>query len=128
MIYINLILSLFFANGNECCEKDPVFNVYVHQHDHEMEITDHTVTLDKESFVLVFRFSQPMGVLVNASFDSKTYDMAMKGEDLEKLPGFEQTGMAEGLLNPDKEILLSDKAPCYWFYDNDEEHRFNEGA
>lgn len=126
MIYFTLILSFLFAKGTRNCEKDPVFAVYFSQNNTAADIIDNTVTLDKKSFDLLLGFSEPMGVLVNASFDSKTYDLALKGKALDKLPGFEQTGMAEGLLNTDKEIVLSEEAPGYWFYDNEEEHRFNE--
>lgn len=67
-----------------------------------------------------------MGVLVSASFNNKTYNLAKKQKALNELPVFDNTGMAEGDFNREKEIFLSDDAPSYWIYTSQDEHRFNE--
>lgn len=102
-----------------------IFSVHFEQGTKVIEADD-DVTLKKEPFDIVFEFPEPMGVLMHASFNPETYNLALENKPLKKLPGFENTGMAEGLFNPDNEILLNATAPGYWFYDNDEAHRFNE--
>lgn len=67
-----------------------------------------------------------MGILLSASYEKQTFNAAKKGKHLDKLKGFRPTGMAENNFNPDNEILISDEAPSYWFYSDDEDHRFNE--
>lgn len=87
---------------------------------------DDLVTLKKEPFDVVFEFPAPMGVLVHASYNPETYDLALDGKPMKKLPGFENTGMAESKFNEDNEILLNATAPGYWYYDSEEDHRFDE--
>lgn len=106
-------------------DNEQVFSFYVTQNGVRQAINDNAVTLNKGAFDIVIKLSKPMGILVNASFDNKTYSEAVKGTPLDKLEGFKNTGMAEGLLNADKEILVADKSPNYWFYDTDEDNRFN---
>ncbi len=117
-----LILFICFISMN-VKEKD--FHVRIEQNGKVFESINGLVTLDKKEFNIVFEFSEPMGLLINGSFYEKTYKLASKGIIKSELPGFKNTGMAEGLLNPDKEILISDDSPNYWFYDDNEKNRFN---
>lgn len=104
-------------------EKD--FHVFIEQNGKLIEPINGVVNLDKSEFNLVFEFNEPMGLLINGSFKKKTYKLATKGKTKSLLPGFQNTGMAEGLLNPDKEIFLSNDSPNYWFYEDSEKNRFN---
>jgi hypothetical protein len=104
---------------------DKFFRVYFEQDHKIIEAVGDDVFLKKEPFDVVLEFPEPMGVLVHASLNPETYDDAVKGKSLKKLPGFENTGMAESMFNTDNEIMLSNTAPNYWFYDNDDAHRFD---
>ena len=124
---ILLFSRAIFSNKNlRAVDKRIPFKIYIEQNGIRQTITNNTVLLDKKSFNLVFVLHKPSAVLVNASFDKTTYERALKKEPLSKLPGYEGTGMAEGLFNTDKELFIDDTAPSYWYYDNDKEHRFNK--
>jgi hypothetical protein len=102
------------------------FTISFEQFGEKRNIFNDVVVLKKDSFDIIFEFPNRMGVLINASFDFRTFKLASEKVHLDKLPGFSETGMAEGLLNSDKEIFISASAPNYWFYDNDEFNRFNK--
>lgn len=124
VIRIVALLIIFF-----CCssmnEKEKDFHVVIEQNGKLIESKNGVVSIDKSEFNILFEFNNPMGLLINGSFKKKTYKLASKGKHKSKLPGFQATGMAEGLSNPDKVIFISDDAPNYWFYDDDEKNRFN---
>ncbi|MCU0428988.1 MAG: hypothetical protein MUF42_03370 [Cytophagaceae bacterium] len=106
-------------------QKQKDFHVLIEQGGVIITPNNGEINLKKGEFNIVFELSEPMGVLVNGSFQETTYERAVKGKPKSDLPGFENTGMAEGLLNPDKEIFISNDAPNYWFYDDKENNRFN---
>ena len=122
---IATLLVSFVATPRVNVAQHEIFSLHFEQGTKVIEADDE-VTLKKEPFDIVFEFPEPMGVLVHASFNPETYDEAIGGKLLKKLPGFENTGMAEEVFNKDNEILLNATAPGYWYYDNDEAHRFNE--
>lgn len=101
------------------------FKMYIEQNGYRIAAHKNTVKIDPGTFNIVFEFPEPMGVLVNGSRDQATYKAASRNESFEQLPGFSETGMAEGLGNKDKEIILAEYAPGFWFYDDDKTHRFN---
>lgn len=101
------------------------FSITFEQDGKAVEIINNEVKLNKKEFTIVFELSEPMGLLVNGSFDKQTYELALQNKPKTNLPGFEETGMAEGLLNADNDMMLSKSAPCYWFYDDEQQNRFN---
>jgi len=116
-----LFLSVSFAPPAE-----KKFLVNVEQDGKLVPIVDGVCTLKKKPFTLVFWFSEPMGVLVNASFSDSSYNAAKNERPLFAIPGFEETGMAEELHNAERQLIIAQTAPGYWYYDNEKEHRFNE--
>ena len=106
-------------------ENEKNFSVTITQNGQEQVNSNNIVTINKDTFDIVFKFSEPMGILVNASFDKKTFKLASKNKHLDLLHGFQSTGMSEGLFNTDREIFISENAPNYWYYETDEENRFN---
>jgi len=101
------------------------FHVKIVQDGKEIKKICGSYRLKKKTFDLVFVFDNPMGLLINASFNKTTYKQAKKGEAKNKLQGFQETGMAEGLQNTEKTVFISESAPNYWFYDNEDKNRFN---
>jgi len=121
-----LLFSSEIFSDHDTSEKRIPFKVYIEQDGIRQTITNNEVTLNKKPFNIVFVFAKPNGVLISTSFNKSTYEKALKNEPLSKLPGYEGTGMAEGLLNADKEVIIDDSSPSYWYYDNDKENRFNK--
>jgi len=121
---IAALLIIFFSLSS-MNEKEKGFHVVIEQNGKLIEPKNGVVSIDKSEFNIIFEFNNPMGLLINGSFKKKTYKLASKGKHKSNLPGFQSTGMAEGLLNPGKEIFISDDAPNYWFYDDDKKNRFN---
>ncbi|WP_018344298.1 hypothetical protein [Cytophaga aurantiaca] len=120
-----LLFSSAIFSDQRATEKQVPLKFYIEQNGIRQTITNNEVTLDKKTFNIVFVLKKPDGVLVSSSFNKITYEKALKKEALSKLPCYQNTGMAEGLFNKDNEVMISDEAPSYWFYDTDKEHRFN---
>ena len=125
MIAFLILILAFTSMTVPTGQTDRDFHVTLEQNGKSIVPVNNVVTLDKSEFSLVFEFNAPMGLLINASFDNTTYQQAMEGKPKSSLLGFENTGMAEGLFNDSEEIFLSDEAPSYWFYEDEETHRFN---
>lgn len=120
-----VLLALLAGTGNACAQEATPFRVSVEQEGIALEAVDGRVSLKPAPFDLVLHLPRSMGIKVHASLDGTTHALAMAGVALEALPGFAETGMAEGLFNTELELLLSPDAPNYLFYDSEEEHRFN---
>lgn len=83
-------------------------------------------TLQRGPFDLLFESDSAFAVLVNASFQSGTFMGALSGIPTKDLPGFLETGMAEKLFNEDRDVIIADSAPSYWYFDSKQDHRFNK--
>ena len=82
--------------------------------------------LQRGPFDLVFEADSAFAILVNASFKPETFMGALSGIPTMDLPGFAETGMAETLFNADRDVIVADSAPSYWYYDAKKDHRFNK--
>lgn len=102
------------------------FSVTIEQFGKSIPVKNHEATIEKAPFTIVFYLRQPDAILVNTSFNPSSFYAAKNGVQIEKIRGFRETGMAEYLFNSKRDIMISDEAPHYWFYDNEKEHRFNE--
>lgn len=118
------VIGFFLISSAIFKEQD--FHVKIEQDGKIIKPINNEVTLKKKEFALVFEFPEFMGVLISASFNDKTFKPASKNKPKIKLPGFANTGMAEGMLNSEKDIMIADDAPSFWFYEDDANHRFNE--
>ena len=125
IIALLILIVAFTSMCKPTSQKEQEFHVILEQNGKSIVPVNNVVTLDKSEFSLVFEFDAPKGLLINASFDKTTYQQAKQGESISTLQGFENTGMAEGLFNDSEEIFISDNAPSYWFYEDEERHRFN---
>lgn len=117
-------ITLWAKTANNYSTLTP-FNISIVQGGVKVPIINNEVLLSKSPFDIVIDMPKPDGVLLNASTNKKTATLALKNITQAKLPGFQETGMAEALLNSDKEIILAETAPSFWYYDNNHEHRFN---
>jgi hypothetical protein len=115
-----------FAQQLTFSQTGPYFGIGIEQYGRVIPIENHAVTLEKESFTIVLTFPGQEGILVNASITPESFDRAQARQPLDEIPGFSDLGMAEEAFNPRALIMLSSKAPHFWYYANDSEHRFNE--
>ncbi len=123
---ICLLIILFNSFLSLSDEKDYNFHVGIEQDGKLIEIKDGVVCLDKTEFSIIFEFNNPMGVLIHSSFKNKNYELASKTANKSELSGFEfYYGMAEYNFNPKKVLNIADDRLSYWYYEDDEENRFN---
>lgn len=119
-----LSLAFFFLSGKPVATD--FFSIRFLQDGKEIPLKGNTIELKKKPFTIEFTFPAPLGVFVNASFDEQSYKLAKKKKNYSQIPGFISTGMAESELNKNKEILVCDKAPSYWYYESENVSRFDE--
>lgn len=105
--------------------KSRSLEVYVTQGGRVITTRNHEVKLRKKTFELNFPFKKSTSFLVNCSFNDSTYRSAAAGEPIESLIGFVQSGLAEGRFNTERDVMVADKAPSYWFHDSENETRFD---
>ena len=102
------------------------FDMWIEQDGKKIKMEDNSCTIDKKPFKIVFSLKDSTGVLVNTSFDEKSYKQAKSGMDINKVKGYTETGMAEGKFNEGKDVFIDDLAPSYWYYDGKDDNRFDE--
>ena len=120
------ILIILLTSHSNKPKENPHFNIEFYQDGHKVDIIDNTLNLSKKEFDIQFELNQPMGILVATSYNNDAFERAKEGLSLDEIPILESTGMAEEENNKNKEILLSNESPSYWYYDNDKENRFNK--
>ena len=120
------LIGSSFISPKENNQSEKKFHVSISQNGKTISDKNGVVKLKDTTFNIVLNFSEPMGILVNASYDKKTFKSAKKNKPLNELVVFTQTGMAERLSNSEREIFIHDQAPSYWYYESDSESRFNE--
>ncbi|MDQ7825330.1 MAG: hypothetical protein RDV48_21190 [Candidatus Eremiobacteraeota bacterium] len=103
------------------------FSIRLEQRGAPVPIVSHEALLEREPFTIVMIFQRPMvpEVLVNASYTGESFEIAKTGYPLDKIPGFQETGMADYWLNPLEELMVSKTAPNVWYYESPCEHRYN---
>ena len=127
-IYLALLINIAFFNcSNKNLIKDDAadrIDVSVEQGDQIISIVDDTVEIRRINFSLIFKFKQPDSVFVNASFHPETFNNAKEGLPLDELAGFKDTSITEELYNKNSALYISYKSPNYWYYVDDNDHRF----
>jgi hypothetical protein len=102
------------------------FAVSIEQDGKSVAVKDHEVTLRKAPFdIMVDLPGKGSFVFVNASFDDAMYDKAKSSKSLarEFRPGL---FMAEGERNAEKDVMPGPDAIHSWYYESDQDNRFNE--
>jgi hypothetical protein len=129
-----IILTVAFLSSARCVsgqdrsrlDSEKYFEVGIQQDEKPASIDNHQVILRKTSFTIVLYLKQPDGILINASLTPESFESARSGKPLKEIMGFEDLGMAEDIFNPKAMLIISSRAPHYWYYENDANHRFNE--
>lgn len=86
---------------------------------------NHVYHLKSEAFSFEVASQNIDGFLIGATMDDDLYRSALGDADLE-VAWFDNTGVADDMFNPDKEIIVSNDVASYWFYTNSKEHRFDK--
>lgn len=124
-IFKSLLIIISIIGSFSTYAQDADFHVYFRQNGKDIVPKKNTVTLIPAEFDIIIEFKNPNGVHISCSFEKTTYKMAAKGNHLNELPGFTAIGMADYKFNPEQQIMIKDSSANYWFYDNEDEHRFN---
>ncbi|GAK54405.1 hypothetical protein U14_05690 [Candidatus Moduliflexus flocculans] len=102
------------------------FAIGFEQNGQFLPVKEHQIILEKKSFTVVVFFRQPDDILVNASLTPESFNLAQSGAALADIPGFANLGMAEESFNPRTLLMLSKDSPHYWYYADENDHRFND--
>lgn len=129
--FVATLLALYvtgaaFAQQQILSQTGPYFGIGIEQNGRAVALEDHAVTLEKNSFTIVLTFPGQEGILINASATPETFDAARTEKPFAELSGFRDLGMAEEAFNPRALLMLSPRAPHFWYYAHEGEHRFNE--
>lgn len=126
-VFIILLTVLFSACGGQNIKETEQreIEVFIEQGGNRIEIKNNTAELRRIPFSLIFTFSRPDSIFVNASFNSETYNNAIIGIPLNELIGFKNPGIDEEPFNRQNLLYISAATPNLWYYTDDTDHRFN---
>jgi len=102
------------------------FRLSVEQDGFVRDISDHVVYLEKKPFTLILQFAGNSNIFLNASCTPESFKATALNTPVESIEGFRESEIAEELFNRDETLILSRRAPLYWHYANENEHRFSE--
>lgn len=126
IIFATTILLVGICQLSFVTKEDPSFELHFMQDGKEVPVNHGVVKLQKKPFAIEIEMSKKLGLMVSASFKSKMYKKAMKDEHIHELEIFNGKGLVEEKFNRDKNILISDEHPNYWFYSTDKANRFDK--
>ncbi|WGD34532.1 hypothetical protein [Olleya sp. YS] len=127
----SFIYILFIGLLTSACQQNKPTNpnlvaLSIEQNGTNIQPKNGTVFLDKAPFNLVFKFSTPNYILVNASHSKDLMFKALNNEDLVSQPQFTLGNIiAETYFNADKSIYTSDVSSSAWLQESMDKHMFN---
>ncbi len=107
---------------------EKIFDVLIEQNGTIAPISGHRIELERGPLTFILLFKEPLGVLVNFSFEETLFNGFRDGKSLSDIledPDLFM-GMGEDLFNPEEEIWIDPVAPHYFFYESGENHRFSK--
>jgi|GEM_PF-1140531 len=102
------------------------FRISFEQENKIIRSIDNEVKLQRKSFSILFEFTGPEGVLINASFNPDNYNSAKEKNKLNSLIKTSGKGFQEELYNKEKSLNISEKKLNFWNFTSSTNHRFNE--
>lgn len=103
---------------------DKEYTVFIKQDNQIQMLKRGAFMLNRSAFSFEFRFSEPMGVYVNASYDPASYEAAKSGKELSKIPGFSGAAITFDQQNEDQELLVDPNNYSYYFFQDEDHHSF----
>jgi hypothetical protein len=122
---LGLSLLLVFITQISSWAQEGTIQVEVKQNGKIVTMDNGVINLKSGEFAFEVESFSVESFLVGATFDKDLYRSAIGEADLE-VPWFENTAFADEMYNPNKELIVSDEAPSYWFYTNANDHRFDK--
>ncbi|MEJ5055670.1 hypothetical protein [Sphingobacterium sp. MYb382] len=102
-------------------------DVVIKQDGKEIQPVNNVYELAKTPFSFVISGVDIEGFLVGATTNEEVYEEAVAPFNPD-VQWFQNTGMAEELFNPYKELYLMDQAPSFWYFVDAKDHRFDKNA
>lgn len=121
-IYLSTLLLMLSVLG---LSQNKVLKVKILQNGEEVLPSNNVYNLKREEFTINFTSNNIEGFLVGATLDLNIYKFALENINAE-ISWFSNTGVADGLYNPDKSMFILDDAPSYWYYSSKRDHRFDK--
>lgn len=98
--------------------------VVVKQNGKAVKSVDDVYVLKKSTFQFEIQADQIEGFLLGVTTDENHFGEAVDFLEPDE-PWFQNTGMAEVLYNQNQELYLMETAPSYWYYTDENDHRFD---
>jgi len=107
--------------------KGSYFKVFFEQNGRTLEPVNNEVKLFPSEFDIIIKAPVLTSIAINASYNQNTYTQAKKNIHIDYLIGFPIAGgLAEPPYNQLKNITVTDKAFNYWYYSDENDHRYTE--
>ena len=109
-------------------EEGKHFAVYVEQGGETLTIRNNRVGMEKSDFTLVLVMKDKLGVLANFSLEDRLFRGFKRGKSLEDILDEPDLfmGLAEENFNQRQRVFIDEYTPHYLFFDDPDNHRFNE--
>lgn len=117
-------LLLLFLSLGSLCTMAQTLKVVVKQNGKIVKPVSDVYMLKKQAFQFEIKADHIEGFLVGVTTDENHFGEAVDFFEPDE-PWFQNTGMAEGLFNANKELYLMETAPSYWYYTAKNDHRFD---
>lgn len=101
------------------------FSAYILQYGKKVDIKNHALSINRDTFEIVVDAPDRGGVFVHVSFHDSTFVAVRDNRPFNSIPNFQSPAIFEMWRNPLNELLICEKQPQYWFIDSPHKHRFN---
>lgn len=122
-ILLILLLGQLISHGQSV--QGNRFSAYIKQHNKQIEIVDHQLFIQRDTFEIVVDLPTKYGVFVHASFYDSTMIQVRDNRIFSEISNFQSPAIFEMWRNPFNELLICDSKPQYWFIESSQKHRFS---
>lgn len=128
LVSISLPLAAEIDFADYTVEEGSRFGVYIEQGGETIHIRNSRVELEKSAFTLVLVMKDKLGILANFSLDDRLYRGFRKDRLLSDIIDEPDLfmGLAEENFNQRKRIFIDEVTPHYLFFQDRDNHRFDE--
>lgn len=128
LLIISLPLAAEIDYSSYTIEEGKYFSVFIEQGGETAAVRNGRVEIGKTVFALVLVMKEPLGVLANFSLDDQMYRGFRRGKLLSEIMDEPDMfmGLAEENFNRRQRIFIDDSAPHYLFFQDQNNHRFDE--
>ena len=121
-----VLLFVFTVIGYAKAQYPPHhFSAYIVQDGKRLSTYHQVVKVKRKPFEIVVDMPDKEGVFVSIAFNRKTYNKALENGVWQDLLGFKNPALPELWGNPEKELLVSDFSPYYWYIESRLKNKFS---